>query len=318
MATQSLPTTTAPDRRVLVAFVVFVLVSGGASVAIRVTYGEMAPFWSGALRFILAALVFWVLVAIKRIPLPRGRALIGALLFGALTVGLAFILIGWGLVATPASTYQILMALIPLYTLFLSALQGVESLHKRGIVGALLALVGIIITVGGGTTGGLSLPHILAVLLAGISIAEGGVVLKKFPPNPPLATNAIGMSVGAVMLAAASLIAGEAWTIPTQTNTWIAFLYLVFIVTILAFMTYLFVLRNWTASATSYGFVLIPLVTMVLAAVLVGEQITLNFLIGAAFVLSGVFIGALLPSKTHTAAVVECKDRSGQVLPRCM
>ncbi|MFN2179764.1 MAG: DMT family transporter, partial [Candidatus Promineifilaceae bacterium] len=306
-----------PDRQVLIAFLFFVLSAGGASIAIRVTYGEMAPFWSATARFGLAAIAFWILVLIKRLPLPRGRALLGAIIFGVLTVGLAFILIGWGLVATPASTYQVLMALVPLFTLFLSALQGLESIHKKGLIGSLLAVVGIAVTVGGGSATGLSLPHIAAILLAAVCIAEGGVLIKKFPPNPPIMTNAIGMSAGTIILAAASLLAGETWNIPTQTDTWIAFTYLVVIVTVVTFLLYMFVLSKWTASGTSYGFVLIPLVTMVLAATLVGEQITINFLVGAALVLSGVFIGALLPSRTHSEAVEECKDRAGQTLPRC-
>jgi drug/metabolite transporter (DMT)-like permease len=306
-----------PDRQVLIAFLLFVLSAGGASIAIRVTYGEMAPFWSATARFGLAAVAFWILVVIKRLAIPRGRALLGALIFGILTVGLAFILIGWGLVTTPASTYQVLMALVPLFTLFLSALQGLESIHKKGLIGSLLAVVGIAVTVGGGSATGLSLPRIAAILLAAVCIAEGGVLIKKFPPNPPIMTNAIGMSAGTIILAAASLLAGEPWNIPTQTDTWIAFTYLVVIVTVVTFLLYMFVLSKWTASGTSYGFVLIPLVTMVLAATLVGEQITINFLVGAALVLSGVFIGALLPSKTHGEAVEECKDRAGQTLPRC-
>ena len=62
---------------------------------------------------------------------------------------------------------------------------------------------------------------------------------------------------------------------------------------------------------------MVPLVTVVVASVVAGEQITLSFLIGAAFVLAGVFVGALLPSKTNEKTVEEVKDSSGQVLPRC-
>ncbi len=36
---------TRPDRRVWLAFFLFVLFVGGASVAIRMTYAELAPFW---------------------------------------------------------------------------------------------------------------------------------------------------------------------------------------------------------------------------------------------------------------------------------
>ena len=320
MTTHASDSTALPDRQVLMAFALFVLVSGGASVAIRVTYGELAPFWSATLRFLLAAIAFWILVLIKKIPLPRGRALLGGVSFGALTVGLAFVFIGWGLVKTPASTYQVLMALVPLFTLFLSALQGLESITKRGLLGALLAVVGVAVTVGGGMAGGLSLPHILSILLGGICIAEGGVLLKKFPRNPPVMTNAIGMTVGLLILAAASLLSSEPWVLPTQTNTWLALGYLVLGVTVVAFLLYMFVLGNWTASGASYGFVLIPLVTIVVASILAGEVITPNFLLGAAFVLGGVFVGALMPHKEKEveAIMVNCQESSGDVLPRCM
>jgi len=302
----------------LIAFSLFVIVAGGSSVAIRIIYAELAPFWTAASRFILAALVLWTLVAIKRLPFPKGRALLGAVLFGTLTVGLAFILIAWGLVVTPASRFQILMANVPLLTVFLSALHGVESITGRGIFGSLLVVGGIATTVGGTSIAGLSLPHVIAILLAAVFVAEGGVLIKKFPPNPPIMTNAIGMTVGGLILTLASLTTGEKWIIPTQTSTWIALVYLVILVTVAAFLLYMFVLSKWTASGTSYGFVMTPLVTIFVAATLAGEEITSSFLVGAGLVLAGVLVGALLPSRTKPAITEECKDRSGQVLPRCM
>jgi len=318
MTTQNPTNSALPERSVVIAFFLFVLVGGGASVAIRMTYAELAPFWAGTSRFALAALVFWALVFFRKLPVPKGRALLGALLFGTLTVGLAFILIGWGLVATPASRYQILMATVPLLTVFLASLHGIEAITRRGLFGSLLAVAGITFTVGGASTSDISLPHIAAIIIAAVFIAEGGVLIKKFPPNPPVVTNAIGMTVGAIILGIASLVSGEAWNIPTQTNTWLAFIYLVVFVTVVAFLLYMFVLSKWSASGTSYGFVMVPLVTIVVASTLAGEEITFNFLVGAGLVLAGVLVGALLPSKTKPAPVEECKDRSGQVLPRCV
>jgi drug/metabolite transporter (DMT)-like permease len=318
MAARTPSFSTLPERNVMLAFFLFILVGGGGSVAIRITYAELAPFWAGTSRFAIAALVFWLLVSFKKLPLPRGRALLGAVIFGTLTVGLAFILVAWGLVATPASLYQILMAMVPLLTLLLSSVQGVESMTRRGVFGSLLAVVGIVIAVGGSSAANLSLPHIGAILVASVFMSEGGVLIKKFPPNPPIMTNAIGMTVGAFILGTASLLTGEAWTLPTRTDTIAAYIYLVFFVTVLTFLLYMFVLSKWTASGTSYGFVLLPLVTMVVAATVAGEQITVKFLIGGLFVLAGVIVGALLPSKVRPDAVEECKDRSGQILPRCV
>ncbi len=308
---------TLPDRRVLIAFMVFILVGGGASVAIRITYDEMAPFWSAASRFGLAAIAFWSLVAIRRLSLPRGRALIGAVLFGLLTVGFAFALIGWGLTETPASVYQVLMALIPLVTLFLSYFQGVEAITPRGIAGSVLAVAGIGVTVAGVDGSGLSFPHIAAILVAAVFVAQGGVLIKKFPPSPPVMTNAIAMTTGTLVLGLVSMVRGEAWTIPTQTDTWIAFLYLVVMVTVVAFLLYVFVLEEWTASGASYGFVLIPLVTVVVAATVAGEAITPAFLAGTALVLAGVYVGALMPTHTKQEQLWQCHDHSGGVLHRC-
>jgi drug/metabolite transporter (DMT)-like permease len=318
MTAQTPASSALPERPVLIAFLLFIVVGGGASVAIRMTYAELAPFWAGTSRFAFAALVFWGLVVFRKLPVPKGRALLGAVLFGTLTVGLAFVLIGWGLVATPASRYQVLMATVPLLTLFLASLQGIEAITRRGLFGSLLAVAGIAVTVGGASTAGLSPPHVAAIILAAAFISEGGVLIKRFPPNPPVMTNAIGMTVGAIILAIASLASGEEWNIPTQTSTWAAFIYLVIFVTIVGFLLYMFVLGKWSASGTSYGFVLVPLITIVVASTLAGEVITPNFLIGAALVLAGVLVGALLPSKTKPEPVEECKDRSGQVLPRCV
>ncbi|MGB7934527.1 MAG: hypothetical protein WCH04_20340, partial [Gammaproteobacteria bacterium] len=54
-----------PERPVLVAFLLFILVGGGGSVAIRITYADLDPFWAGASRFGIAALVFWLLAYLK-------------------------------------------------------------------------------------------------------------------------------------------------------------------------------------------------------------------------------------------------------------
>ena len=76
MTTQNPAIPALPGRSVLSAFFLFMLVGGGTSVAIRMTYAELAPFWAEAARFGLAALAFWALVFFRQLPVPRGRALL--------------------------------------------------------------------------------------------------------------------------------------------------------------------------------------------------------------------------------------------------
>jgi hypothetical protein len=62
-----------PEHPVLVAFLLFIIAGGGASVAIRVTYAEMALFWAAASRFALGAIGLWTIAFFKRIPLPKDQ-----------------------------------------------------------------------------------------------------------------------------------------------------------------------------------------------------------------------------------------------------
>jgi drug/metabolite transporter (DMT)-like permease len=279
----------------------FILLGGGASLAIRFTYGELPPFWAATLRFTGGAIIFWILVLVRKVQLPRGRALLGTLLFGALSVGISFSLVYWSLVKTPASLFQMTIAIVPLLTLMFASLHGLEKFHLRSLLGALMAVVGIAIAFGGSLSAGvsLSLPHLLAVILAAACFAESGVIVKMIPRTHPFAINAIAMTVGSLILATGSLVAGEEWVLPSSPGVWLAMAYLIIGASLGTFSLYLFVLGRWTASGTSYGFLLAPIVTAVLAATLVGETITWVFVAGGALVLFGVWVGAFLPSRSR-------------------
>lgn len=137
--------------------------------------------------------------------------------------------------------------------------------------------------------------HILALLAAAACFAEAGIVVKLFPPSHPYATNAIAMSTGSLILLAVSLLQGETWILPSSTTVWLSLIYLV-IGSVAVFLLYLFILGRWTATGTSYAFVLNPLVMVVLATFLTEEISTVIFLAGGAIVLIGVYVGALMPA----------------------
>ena len=286
------------DRSALAAFAGIVLFGGLNAVAIKFTYEELAPFWGAALRFGIAALLLFALVGLRRVALPRGRALIASLLYGVLGFGVFYALTYWGLIETPAGLAMILLATVPLLTLLLAVAHGQERFRAQGAVGSLLAIAGIVVVFGERALGasGDALPHMLAVLLASVALAETGVIVKGFPRSHPLANNAVAMAVGAAMLLVTSLIAGEPFVLPIQADTWAALAYLVLLGSVAMFMFFLYVIERWTASATSYTLLLMPLVTAVAAAVALAEPITVTLVVGGTLVVAGVYVGAFAPS----------------------
>jgi drug/metabolite transporter (DMT)-like permease len=63
------------------------------------------------------------------------------------------------------------------------------------------------------------------------------------------------------------------------------------------FVLYVVVIRRWTVSATSYQFVIAPIIAIALGAILLDERVTPLLLLGAPLVLAGVWVGALLPER---------------------
>jgi O-acetylserine/cysteine efflux transporter len=283
-----------PDRGVLAVFLATIALGGSNAVAIRVGLNELAPIWSATLRFGLASLMLVGIGLIVRPPIPRGRALLGAILYGLLGFAAAYTFAYLGLVNGGAGVAQLVIALAPLLTLLLAVGLGMESVHWQGVAGSLLAAAGIAVVFGDQLSAEVPLVSLLLFLCAALAIAATNVVVKRVPPGHPIPANAIGMAIGTLVLAPLSLVLGEHWVIPAQSSTWISLLYLASIGSVALFLAFLFVLARWTASAASYSLLLMPLWTVIAAAVVLGEAITPAFLVGGALVLIGTYLAVFL------------------------
>lgn len=280
------------DRATLAAAAAMILVGGVNAVAVRASNAELAPFWGAALRLAGAGIIFWVLVIGRRTALPRGRALLGPLSYGVLAFALSYAFIYYGLKEAHAGPAMVILALVPLLTILLAVAQRQERFSARGLAGALVAAGGIAIVFGDQLGGSTPLVSLLALLIGAAVIAETGIVVKWFPRTDPFVMNAVGTTVGVALLLPLSLFSGEAWALPARVDTWLALGYLVTFGSVVVFTLALRVLRVWSASTASYQFLLMPLVTIAVAAAIVGELPSAAFLVGAAVVVLGVYIGA--------------------------
>jgi drug/metabolite transporter (DMT)-like permease len=271
-----------------------VVVVGGANfVAVKETVQELAPLYGAASRFALASLVFFAILVVTRTQLPRGMALVGAVLYGVLGFGAAYALMYFALVELSVGVAAVLMASVPVFTLLLAVLQRLEQLTLRGLAGGALAVGGIAVLSVHSLGGDVPLRYLLAAIVAPVIVAESAVVVKRFPRTDPIATNAVGMLVGGALLAVASVTKGEAWTVPQAGKTWLASAWLVLAGSVGLFWLFLIVVKRWTASASTFAIPLMPVVAVALAAGLRDESVGLAELAGGALVIAAVYVGVL-------------------------
>jgi drug/metabolite transporter (DMT)-like permease len=288
------------DRRTLAAFVVAVIFLGVNFVAVRFSNQELPPFWGAALRFVIATLLLFGIVRWRRIPIPRGRALTGAALFGLFSFALNFGFLYWALTRVSAGMASVMFATIPLITQLIASLIGQERLTWRGMLGAMIVIAGISVVFVEQLRFNIPLAYLGAVLGGVVSAALSGIAIKQFPKSHPMATNVVGMGLAAVLLLILSVFTGETWGLPSLPSTWLALGWLI-LSSIVGFVLVVWLLSRWSATATSYIGVLTPLVTVAVASLLAGETPSVTFLGGSLLVLLGVYVGALSPQSTQQA-----------------
>lgn len=289
-----------PSTTVLLVFAVVVIVGGSNFVAVRFSNRELPPFFGAGIRFALAALLLLALSRAMRLPLARGRALAAALAFGTFTFGVTYALAYWGLQTAPAALGATLAALAPLLTFIGAVALGDERFRWSGVLGGLIAIAGVAV-IFADQVHDVPVLAVVALTLQAVGIAASTIWTKRLPRAHPVATNAVAMLPGAALLLILAAIAGEPATLPIRSETWIALGYLVASSAVL-FVGLFFIIRRWTASASAYATVLFPVVALIVGALLGGEGVRPTFLVGAALVVAGVYVGALAPSVAPAGA----------------
>jgi drug/metabolite transporter (DMT)-like permease len=280
----------------VLAFVAVVVLGATNLVLVAMTARRLPPLWAAGLRFTFAALLTLGLAAALRLSMPRRRDLVVSAIYGLFGFYLAFGLFFWGARKVPAGIASVILGSVPLLTLFLARLHGVERFRVRGLIGAVLAIVGIAVISVEAANGTPPLVPLLAIVGAAAAAAESAVTIRKIPGVHPLPMNAVGMSVGAVLLLFTSFVAGEAHPTPWSVGATTPLLAMI-VTSPLLFALYVFVAQRWSASAIAYSLVLFPLVSIPLSALLLDESIGASLLLGAPLVLLGVYIGALAPAR---------------------
>lgn len=296
------------EKLTLIAFMVSTILGGNNAIAVRFSNNEIPPFFGAALRFSIAGLILFLIVIIKRLPIPKGRTLIGVLIFGVLQFGIGYAFGYWSLLEVSAGLFQVILAIVPLLTFVIAILHHQESFQWRILIGGFLSIVGVGIIFQDSISSNVPLLSLIAVLLAAICFAGSIVLVKSFSKIHPITTNSIAMTMGGMILFTFSGLFHEVPQIPRNPVTFLAVLYLILLGSIVMFALALYVIARWKASASSYQLVLMPIVTILFSSWLTRESISFTFLFGGLIVLAGVYIGSIMPSKFLRRVLFRQKD----------
>ncbi|NOT34122.1 MAG: EamA family transporter [Candidatus Eisenbacteria bacterium] len=272
------------------AFVGCTLIWGSTFLFIRIGHDSLPPMWAAALRLSIAAAILFAILAVRRERLPGGAARTAAVGFGLLQFGVNFPLLYWGELAVPSGLTAVIFATIPVSGALLAAAFGVERLSPLRLIGGLVSLAGIAVVFSSELRGAGILP-MLAVFGATIAAVLGSLVLKSGPRQSPIAANAVGALVGAVVCIALSVSCGESRTLPGTTTAWLSVLYLAIAGSVGAFVLWAWLVNRWEVSRVSFMAVLTPLIALSLGALVRHERLGPLTLLGAAIVLAGVLLG---------------------------
>lgn len=271
---------------------------GASFVATKVALQELSPLTVVAVRFALGLLVLWGTVIVRgRVLLITGRELGYLAVLGAVGIFVHQLLQTNGLVTTSATNTGWLVALTPIFTALLArALLG-ESFGPARVAGLLLAFAGAmaIVVTRAGSVRVLGLPATPGDFLAFLSAPNWAVfsVLSKraLARRPPTLVMAYVMALGWLMLLPLALAdAGWGRLGELSPSGWAALLFLGLFCSGLAYLFWYGALQGGDASQVAAFLYLEPLVTLIIAALVLGEPITLWTLVGGAAVLAGVWL----------------------------
>ena len=274
-------------------YAVTVFVWGTSWIALKGQLGEVSPEVSTLWRFLLAAPLMWLWALARGDTLAypaadhRRFAAAGALMFSS-----NFVLFLYGGQYLPSGLLAVVFSLVSILNLLLGAAFLGQPIMPRVAAGGVIGAAGIALLYSPQIAGGVQRGALLglAFCLAGtLSFCAGNLVSTAIQRRgvPLLAATAWGMTYGVAALAAIVLVRGQPLIVEWTPRYLGATLYLALFASVVAFASYLTLLRRIGAARAGYATVLFPIVALAVSTLVEGYRWTLAAILGAALALAG-------------------------------
>jgi len=268
---------------------------GGTAAAItRYLVGNTDPVTLAILRWGIGFACLLPTALLLRVKWPPRRDWLTVGLLGIGYFALFFVLYNIAISFTTAARASLALATLPLHTMVVGALLGVEPLTMRKTLGVCIAVVGVVAALASGIS---AAP---AGAWRGELIMTGAVMCMAFynvwsrpfmQRSSALGFLTVGMGAGAAVLIMVGSATGSLAALGNlNAPQWVAGIYLGIAGGALAFILWLMALQRATPTRVASTMTVNPVAAGVLATLLVGEPITANLVVGLVAVFAGIWI----------------------------
>ena len=277
---------------------------GGSFLSIRIALDEIGPLTVVVHRVGWAALALWLVIAARRLPLPREPRIWGAFaVMGLLNNLLPFALMAWGQIHISTGLTSILNASTAIWGVLVAALVFAdERLSPRRAAGVALGFAGVVAAIGWRALVEIDVRSLaqVAVLAGALSYALAGAWARATLGGLRPEVAAAGMLTASTLMALPLAWAVEGRpSLALAPATWGAIAYYALAGTALAYLLYYRVLAMAGSGNLMLCTLMIPPVAIALGALVRGEELRGAAYGGFALLAAGLVVldGRLLPRR---------------------
>lgn len=262
------------SQRVLIPLALLALyfIWGSTYLAIGFLVQTFPPFYGAGVRFLGAGILLFAFLKARGAPWPSWREWAGAAIVGGLLLAGGNGFVSYAEQSVASGLTAVLIATVPLWAAVFARLWGQRPTRPE-VIGLVVGFAGVGLLNAGTSLSAHPIGAII-LILAAASWAFGSVWSRYLKLPAGVMSSATQMLAGGCILMVLGLISGEHVSrLPSQRGMW-ALLYLIFIGSLVAYVSYVYLLRTVRPTlATSYAYVN-PAVAVGLGIVLNGERMT--------------------------------------------
>jgi drug/metabolite transporter (DMT)-like permease len=268
---------------------------GGTAAAItRYLVGNADPITLAILRWGIGFLCVLPTALLLRVRWPQRSDWLAVAVLGLCFFGMFFVLYNIAMGYTTAARASLALSTLPLQTMVVGALLGIEPLTTRKSVGVCIAMLGVFAALASGLSAAPPGAWRGELIMTGavLCMAFYNVWSRPFiARSSALGFLTVGMGAGAAALILVGLLTGRVEVLGSfGAPQWIAGVYLGVGGGALAFILWVLALERATPTRVANTMTVNPIAAGLLATQLVGEPITLNLVIGLIAVFAGIWI----------------------------